>query len=290
MKDILSFWLAVAKNPSLYDYLDMGRGIEHRRNQFKSFWDEHFERSKNFQEDVLKGVSYRSVSVYGAGNLFDLSENIISSGAEIYCYDADSLAAKKTKKKFAHLHYEVADVTGVLDGWKRALKGYISQKTFLEMIEQLLLNLPSTSSFSSPRTDIAISLNLLGQIPLYWRDFVLATLARVNIVKDPDAPLPSSLEAALAASCRSLQENHLTTLSASGAKKVILISDENFRYYTSSEEVLCESALYTPSPLTIKGYSADVTARWSWEVVPLAASSEQYGERHDVIACSYVKA
>jgi hypothetical protein len=289
MKNILSFWLAVAKNPSLYDYLDMGRGIEHRRHQFRSFWDEHFEQSKKFQEETLKGISYRSVSVFGAGNLFDLSDTIITSGAEIFCYDADSLAAKKTKKRFAHLRYEIADVTGVLDGWKQSFKNSLSRTTSLEEVAQFLLNLPATSLFSPTPTDIAISLNLLGQIPLYWRDFVLAALARVAIVKDLEAPLPSVIEAALAASCRTLQENHLTTLSASGAKKILLISDENFRYYTSSGEVLCESALYTQNPFIIKGYSAESAMRWSWEVVPLAACSEQYGERHDVIACSYVK-
>jgi hypothetical protein len=141
---------------------------------------------------------------------------------------------------------------------------------------------PGHGAWEDERFDGVISLNLVGQIPIYWRDRVVA--AAGDLTQDE--------ESALLGSMSRLQAAHVKAVKERPQCWSILITDtEYYTYNVDHAEWEVEPALHgaaarelamTPSRMLKQGASC-----WLWHLVPQFVESEHEGHIHRVEASAW---
>jgi len=266
------------RSPSTADFTDMGLGIEARYKRCQRYWDKHLASTKCFIDEVTEGAEGRC-SVLGAGRLLDVDISLLCERFdEVRLYDLDPTVLpfwKRVQVRFPQLHLHQMDITGSLTHWTNELKK-VGRKASGEEVASLLSSLSTYSVEVS--ADTIISLNILSQLSIYWRERVES----MTRGRDLDEEL---LDNALSGNQRALESAHLEVL-RQATRNVILVSDEYFHYYTrDSSEWLTEPALSLDLPLKLEDpFHLERTSRWFWHIAPQGIEQEGYGVIHEVSA------
>ena len=266
---------------SLNDFEYMGVGIERRFARCSTWWAPHLACTREFIARQAQRSS--SVAVLGAGRLLDLDlQYLLRISDTVHLFDADPRCVAVWKKRAGELFEtrvitHIGDLTNSLDEWTRGL----NSRRRGNLADYLRSLVPATAGLPA-RYDGVISLNLLGQIPLYWRDRVRAKITEVDSVSWD----------ALTRSMGALQRAHLDLVHQSATSWSIIISDTEYYFYDIDEsDWRVEPALFGeverawgPSHPRATQVSEDT---WLWHIAPQLIESDEEGEIHKVQARSY---
>lgn len=294
MLNYLRYILYSALYPKQREFIDAGLGIEARYTRCRKFWDVHLERSKAFQRRIFAQAEMRgSLLICGAGRGYDLDQSDLQKNfSSIVLVDADPLARARylrAHQKHIETRYEVKELTGALGSWKETIGRLIAVKADPNELKFALEALTADGvELSSYAPSLIVSLNLLSQISLAWREWVIQILGKkLKIFPDAVERLPAPLEEALIASCATLQRAHLQSLNRAGARTLVLIYDTTFLYHDREREVLREPALFVNVEQTLSEYSPMLCEEWSWQVAPQGIEQQDYGVTHLVRAQAF---
>lgn len=262
------------------DFTKMGRGIEARYHRCGEWWEPHIRCTKEFIAAHIHPA--QSVAVLGAGRLYDIDlAGLLESFDSVHLFDLDATCVAEWKRR-AGRHFgsrvipHVEDITGCIEKWPAGLRGAQQAGILTEYLRELEAPEPG---WLNGDFDTVISLNILGQIPLYWRDRVLPRVGE----------LTESERAALEHSMGVLQEAHLRALTATSTRNVLLLTDTEYYFYTSSEsEWRVEQALWGGAREMYQQLLRDTTSSdhetWMWHLVPYVVEAREEGEIHRVEA------
>jgi hypothetical protein len=265
---------AMKGNPWL-DFISMGLGIQRRAERFKKSWEPHLDATRSFiEQNTRTGGS--GIALLGAGRLYDVPLKALMERFDHVCLvDIDSsLAATwaEARKIWGpRLITEFRDVTGVLQEWQGRLHACNSSRELLWFLHE---NPPRvTFSYST-----VVSLNILSQLGVMWRDRVFACCRSKGFDISPE------IEHIIAVSSARLELAHLESL-ANDASEIVLVADRSFVTIGRRGEVVeQEDALYGPWPDTISGFTTSGQASWRWEIVPVGGEVAHQGTVHEVQA------
>ncbi len=278
--------------PRSRDFLNMGMGIEARAERCAQTWLPHLRSSKDFQMRALSQLGHGSVaSVLGAGRLLDIDADLlVAKFLETRLYDADPSSRRVALGKFPRgyaVNFTLTEISGVLDRWTQALDLFLRGEAFdLDKLAAFLreLRLGDAPILLAGSTHV-FSVNLLSQIPIYWRDRAQALIEqRWGVVANEQGELTEPLQAALLASMARLQSGHLRLLNESGAHGLILIFDTDIEYYKNLEILLRQRLLLVSPESELKNFTPLYRDNWTWEVSPQGIEQSEYGVRHLVQA------
>ena len=300
MLSLIRYWWHSFFHPEYRDFLDMGMGIKARYARCKRDWNPHLERSKSFQARLLSQPHYaESLIILGSGRLLDFDTKLIAKTSKhITCVDADPSAKQVALKKLSavcQVDYLSLDITGSLQRWSRELQNYIfrlgrecPKHEVAKFLTDIRCSLPI---ISLPDNSTLLSLNLLGQIPLYWRDRVFALLkSKWKIVPDEMGNLDESLQSALTSSMAELQRGHLDFINSLNLKAVLIITDNEFRYYDKAGETfLVEQAMFCSPKNHLTNYKLSREDEWIWEVAPIGVEEKHFGVKHQIRAFEFLR-
>ncbi|MBX7144546.1 MAG: hypothetical protein K1X79_08865 [Oligoflexia bacterium] len=234
--------------------------------------------------------------ILGAGRLLDADVPFLLSVFEqLLLLDADPGALEELKKNRdlraagARVQYLLQDVTGSIESWTEELEGLLFNKCEESSLTEFLQQL---RPYDSPqvKAQVVLSLNLLGQIPLYWRDRVHALLLdQYGLDTDVDGKYAPALQAALDASCAALQLGHLEMLKSTAAETIMLIFDREYCYYRRDQAPWrVESAMYCSNvEAALAPYQACERDSWLWHIAPQGVEASDHGEIHVVEAHAF---
>lgn len=255
----------------------MGKAIEDRYARCKGWWEPHLRCTREF---IAQNVGTCSrLAVLGAGRLLDLDLSVLLERAgEVHLFDADpqclsawraAAGSQFRRRVIAHIE----DVTGVMEAWTQPLKAAARRGSLAEYLSNIEALEPT---WARGGFDAIISLNLAGQLPLYWRDRVL----------DVKASLKDQEYVALRRSMAELQCAHLRALTADAKGLRIVVTDTEYYYYDADHsEWEVEDALYGDSAALLeKNFQEAGSARWLWHLAPQYVESDNEGEIHRVEA------
>ena len=267
----------------------MGLGIEARYERCRSHWQPHLENCKKFIESCAIPQS-ASVAVLGAGRLYDLPNTLLSNSNATF-FDADPSAAAYVRSRFPTIKYELVELTGVLDQWTIALTQHVAHSKDPDDIARLLASLRVTALPSVvERFDIIISLNLLSQIPLFWRDRVQDILARkAGLHSNEQGAYAPEVQKALEHSMAELQRAHLAMLHSSNAKILIVISDRTFHYRAAGKKDLDEPAIFLDVAQSLPRFTVSDRTSWCWEIAPQGVEQAGFSQHHTVEASVFLR-
>ena len=281
MIDRLIYTYNWMRHPSQRDFLNMGEGIVSRAKRYSRFWQNHLALTKEFTEHAFESSNASgNLAVLGAGRLLDVDcERLADRFSTIDLYDNDPGALtvwKKATRPFPRkFKFNLLDLTGALDYWKRWLQGpqqLVEKLSTLPPLPAIPLEVGQYST--------VLSLNLLGQIPLYWRDRVTESIANRS--------LNQAEQAALDESCRLLESQHINLLQNCGAQSVVLLSDSEYYYYEpNTVNWQVEPAVFEME-LDHNQYQETLRDCWLWHLAPYGAEGSKYGEIHRVEARAYI--
>lgn len=265
------------------DFIRMGRGIESRYERCSEYWEPHL----RFTREFIQRNSYlaQRVAVLGAGRLLDIDlPALLGKASEVHLFDADPTCVRSWRAAVPHrdrhrIVPRIEDVTGCITEWSSGLKTAARKGVLATYIESLGAELPAWSRESF---DGVVSLNIAGQLPLYWRDRVL----------DARSALSSDEADALASSYERLQIAHLAAVQQAATQWGVFVSDvEYYFYHVDHSEWEIEEALHGAS----RGVFDALTARqpvtdsecWLWHLAPQYIESDNEGEIHRVEAVAW---
>jgi hypothetical protein len=259
------------------DFSSMGRGIEDRYARCRVWWEPHLRCTREFIGENLQTCS--RLAVLGAGRLLDVDlALLLTYAAEVHLFDADP-ACMTAWRAAAGSHFRrrvvphIEDVTGVLEAWTQPLKSVVRRGTLNEYLDQLKAVEPT---WARSGFDGIISLNIAGQIPLYWRDRVL----------DTKLSLTDQEHGALHRSMAELQCAHIRGLIAdSKALRIIVTDTECYYYDTDHPEWEVEDALHGRTTAVFEEcFERNCSSCWLWHLAPQYIESDNEGEIHRVEA------
>lgn len=266
-----------------WDFIRMGKGIESRYARCAPYWEPHLACTRSFiNEHVQPGGR---LAILGAGRLLDVDlKKLIPLFSEIHLFDADPTVIRAWRKTSGIAFREsviprILDVTGSLSLWSAGLSAAVRQKRLVSYLDSLQSN---SGAWESERFDGVVSLNLVGQLPIYWRDRVIAAAF----------DLSESEERALGSSMARLQAAHVQALRAQSGAWVIAITDsEYYTYHVDRSEWGVEPALSSDLINELRATSPHITKKgdscWLWHLVPQFVESEHEGHIHRVEATAW---
>ncbi len=262
------------------DFVHMGRGIEDRYSRCAAYWQPHLSFTRTFIEQHTEPV--KRIAVLGAGRLLDINLPLLLEQAEeVHLFDADSscvrawrAAAQPCARR--RVVPRVEEITGCLAGWTAGLKGAIRSSALESYLNSLEAPAPS---WTEEPFDGVISLNVAGQIPLYWRDRVLAV----------KSDLSNEESGALMRSYERLQVAHLRGVTKAAAQWGVVVTDLEYYFYQSHvSEWKVEGALYGAAGQLFADLCDErdpqCSDRWLWHLAPQFVESDAEGEIHRVEA------
>jgi hypothetical protein len=263
-----------------WDFVRMGKGIETRHKRCADYWAPHISCTKNF---ITKHVTPGGkIAILGAGRLLDVDLSaLIPLFQEIHLYDADPTAASAWKRVsgsaygrtvFGHIE----DITNSLSEWTSGLSKATKKGGLADYLAHLVVR---PAEWESQGFDGVISLNIIGQLPLYWRDRVLEL---------SDA-LSREEECALVDSMARLQTAHVKSLQISPRSWAIAITDtEYYSYQVDYPEWEVTDALHgSTRDLLNRAEPATIVIEqdtWLWHLAPQFVESDTEGAIHRVEA------
>lgn len=298
-------------------FLVGGLGIEERARRLHRYWSLHHNASRLAQIEWMRTVpAGSSLTIIGAGRLRDAAwSELAAHFGSITLTDADPLAAhhwRRETKGREDVRFDVRDVTGVAERWRERIARDLPRKDWdaaLAWIRQAHIGEASPPCIE---TDAVLSLNLLGQIPLWWQDAVEEALQKRFGRKRTHAGLDDWL-GALEPSAGWIVEEHLRSLSP--ARHALVITDVEYVHYSgcprysastyseppaqwiqgkwiseiSGFRCEVEPALYTFRPDLDEEWSRVLPSHrlaardhWLWHLSPLGTESEPDGLLHRV--------
>ncbi len=309
-------------------FLEQGQGITRRRQKFAREWDTHLKRSCAVQAEWLGKHPDSTVLILGAGRLVDCDlPFLLGNNTEVFLVDADpGCEALYQRLKRAHqrqLNFEISDITGLLATWTATLKKRMGWEETLETLRSLAGSGVSQLQLLT-QGELALSLNILSQIPIIWRDYVERLLMNrfgKKFVLENDA---AWLEA-FAPCGRYLIEKHLADLENASYQSLLVITDVEYATY-SGEMATGESPItwtrtqggadsklivgewkegpelrdaeVSPSLFGVDledravlkrlfpNYEATLEDSWLWHIEPLGGERKGHGVVHRVSAIS----
>lgn len=168
----LQYFYYSAKYPNRKDFIKMGLGIQARYDRNKNNWEPHLRCSKSAISEVVNSLYYSTgkklkIIVLGTGRLLDFPIDALNLCKESVFVDADPLGLSiakckvnsflKSNKITCVVKFVCADITGLID------------KDLSKLTESDFINNP-LKLIDSDKFDLVISLNILGQIPIYFSD------------------------------------------------------------------------------------------------------------------------
>jgi hypothetical protein len=292
--EVLSYIINSLRFPNRRDYLKMSAGIRARSQRCRPYWLRHLELCKRFIGTSLGNTS--KAIIYGAGGLLDLdSASLDGSLSKLTLVDIDPTLKNRWAKSFPKLRdtqsldCQIFDVTGVMDNWSQAISHAKVGKVSIEEMSLILRNLKCQPiEHGLAGIDCAISLNLLGQLGVYWRDRVISILSPNPYYFDSPRVLLPSIEEGLKQSINILERGHLELLAK--FKKVILLTDLYYYYYKESEAFWQIEDALTFLDKDIRdffincAYALISSDSWLWHIAPQKIENPDYGEIHEVRA------
>jgi len=263
------------------DFLRMGVGIRDRYERCREWWEPHLRCTRAFLASEMQSAG--SVAVLGAGRLFDIDlEGLRERFQTVTLFDADPSCRAEWKRVAGRdfgtrIFGEVRDLTEALEAWTEPLARAAARGDLRGYLGSLDAPVPG---WSLEEFDAVISLNILGQIPLYWRDRVLA--ARPDLSEEEWGALLDSMGR--------LQVAHLQALTRSPAKQVAIVSDTEYYFYHVDEtHWRVEPALFGEAKELFATLSSSAARgsvdTWLWHLAPQFIESDDEGEIHRVEAC-----
>ncbi len=277
--------------PNRHDFLDMGFGIEARYRRCKPYWRRHLENCLEFQRRFLTDTKQESLAVLGAGRLYDIDVSALCHHyRDIFLYDADPSCFRswrKVARRFPSVHGRILDLTGCLDIWTAQLETFFRTQASPDQnrLASFLRGL-KTAQLPHLSASACLSLNLLSQICIYWRDRVHHLVKkRWGLDTGESGEYQGDLQAALVETLSSLQNQHLTLLSASQATRIVMIFDSAFFYYRcNAADWQKEQAIFIAEPVLPAGYRIIGEQTWLWDIAPQGVEQVDYGTAHEVRA------
>ena len=275
-----------------------GMGIEARRGRCRGYWERHYALCREFLRRYLSGAG--AAAILGPGRLHDADPRWLAEHfPKVALFDADPCAlrsAARLLRGVGELDVRLTDLTGVMRAWERGLAEQLPSTrrladreerlaTWLEQLDPPCTTLPQ-------RYDTVLSLNLLGQIPLYWSDCCHEAMARHwGMTADAQGRAGSErVRAALEHSMGRLQRRHLELLARSGAAEIVLLTDVRYYYYRCDvAEWSMEPALFFEGEPQIEGYRCEARDAWLWHVAPQHLEDPEVGAIHEVAALYWRK-
>lgn len=288
-------------NPTLLDYVDMGLGIEARARRCGKFWSKHLALTKEFIASGLEqGVKNKTAAILGAGRLYDVPLECFAGFERVRLIDADPSCRQVWKKQTPEydsttFEFETSDVTGSIQRWSNDLTGKVKSKstaltvpTAAQMLDSLRI---SAAEGIDEKFDVLISLNLLGQIPIYWRDRVAALLLKhCDLDSDSNGVYPEPLNSSLLASMARLQLDHIQRLSRLASDLLIIISDRFLHYYQNDKaHWQTVPALYFDKWPAFNTFKLTQQDSWLWHIAPQGVEQNDFGVIHEIQAYCYRK-
>ncbi len=261
----------------------MGAQIEARHRRCASWWAPHVRNTREFLD--LQIPAGLRVAVLGAGRLIDLdAERLLERSREVHLIDADPGCRSVWRAVISPQHRsklvaQTRDVTDCIEPWSRQLCARRQRAALATGLSTLQAPRPA---WADEPFDLIISLNLLGQIPLYWRDFVRSRYGELS----------EHEEAQLVRSMGELQAAHLRALFGSAASRIILIFDSEYYFYQASRsEWQVESALFGDSGDALRAGASSRLLKgsdtWLWHLAPQFIEQDDEGEIHKVEARAF---
>jgi len=290
--------------PGSKDFLDMGLGISARYARCESYWRRHLDNSKNFQLAAIERLCDTSdwggrIAVLGSGRLFDVPlRELLPNSKSIALYDADPSAILSNRLSVfqgrSKLSFHCTELTGSLQSWSDRLAAFLQAERSVRSIEKLV-EFIKTLKVENPVTlsgyDLVISLNLLSQIPLYWRDRVFSAIWKFwQLEIDEDSCDPDLMQA-LNGVMQLLQRDHLRLIAAAASRKVVLITDSHFNYYQRDKSawLVHDALLVNPAEELQASFVPEHSKCWLWHIAPQGIEQESYGVIHRVEATSFAR-
>jgi hypothetical protein len=267
------------------DFIDMGRGIESRHVRCSEYWQPHLKATRDFIRRNTR--SAKRVAILGAGRLLDIDlPRLLEQVEQVHLFDADPTCLKTWRSVVApqdrlRIVSRIEDVTGCMAKWSADLRSAVRRGRLLDHLESLGADSPA---WSHEEFDGVISLNIAGQLPLYWRDRVLALKSDLS-TEEIDA---------LMRSYECIQTAHFAALKTLNPSWGITVTDSEYYFYeVGRAEWDVEEALYGSSRSLFNslGRSAARSDRecWLWHLAPQYLESDVEGEIHRVEAVAWRK-
>lgn len=295
--DFSTYLFYLCRRHRALDFVSMGLGIQARFKRNTREWEPHLEQSKRFIREMLERSSANSsVAILGAGRLYDFPIDFAEArglSLDLFDYDPSLKGAwqkmRSRGKVIRNFYFE--DLTGVLEIWSNELRKYRGEKSS-EVLAEFLRALPKAfpPSYRIPTGyHCIVSLNILSQLGLYWRDRAEMLLKRHGVSCDGDGFFNEAIEAALRQCSGALERAHLESIERANAPAAIVICDRAYLFYTGDHREWDEHAALTAAP-TLNHYSALMEDSWFWHIAPKKRERIGYGEIHEVAAYAYERA
>ena len=276
MMSVLSRWLN-------WDFVRMGKGIEARYSRCSTYWEPHLACTRAFIESHIEPGG--RLAILGAGRLLDVDlKKLIPQFSEIHLFDADSSVIRAWRKTTGVAFRDtviprILDVTGSIQPWSAGIVTSIRRGQLAEYLSSLI---PLRAAWEEEPFDGVISLNLVGQIPLYWRDRVL-TAANRELSEREDRALIDSMGR--------LQSAHLAATRTHPRRWSIVITDtEYYTYQVDTPEWDVEPALHGEARRELEASSLmerHGNECWLWHLLPQFVESDGEGCIHRVEASAW---
>lgn len=294
MKSLLTYLWHSVRTPHRRDFVSMGLGIAARAKRCAAAWGPHLHLCKAFQDEAMRRFSHGgSIAVLGAGRLLDVDlQRLASHFQQIDLYDADPSVLSCWKRAAEQVPCEVnlhcRDLTATIDRWDEEIRHASVTGASLDALTEALTHCAAPTPELAQRYDAVLSLNLLSQIPLYWRDRVQRLAAPLLTRASGDRP--QAFQQALAESMRQLQQVHLELMSHAARSLVMLLSDTDFLYYRRDQVRWQEEpALLLAEGWGVLGFREELRDGWLWHIAPHGLEYPDYGVIHAVTARAYTR-
>ena len=261
----------------------MGKGIEARYARCAPYWEPHLSCTRSFIDEHIQPGG--RLAILGAGRLLDVDlKKLIPLFSEVHLFDADPTVVRTWRKTSGAAFRDrviprIIDVTGSLSTWSSGLRRSVRHNNLAGYLDMLQ---PAHGVWENERFDGVISLNLVGQIPIYWRDRVMAAAGR----------LAAEEEQALLGSMSRLQAAHVKAVREQPRAWSILITDtEYYTYHVDHVEWDVEPAIHGEALSELSINSSRMVKQgescWLWHLVPQFIESEHEGHIHRVEASAW---
>jgi hypothetical protein len=259
------------------DFGRMGRAIEQRYLRCTEWWRAHLELTTSFVAAHVPESA--SVAVLGAGRLLDIDvRGLLHRCHTVHLFDADPDAASRWRGVVGREYGtrvvgHVVDLTDSMNLWTKGLAAAIRTGRLLEFLGECRAPVPAWAHESF---DGYVSLNLLGQIPLYWRDRVLAAAGELS----------GEHWLALEGAMGQLQAAHMRGLVLRPDAWSLLVTDTEYYFYQGDQSKWrVEPALFGEAREVYEAnFAREVRDTWLWHIAPQFIESDDEGEIHRVEA------
>lgn len=263
-----------------------GIGIRRRAKLLKEHWAPHISACLKLIENWAQTIPANSHSliIVGAGALHDVDLWSLSKRfTTITLLDADPRCVpvwQKVQTELPNVGYQLGDVTGLLHPWTEYLVQNLQQNSggwpeALRLLKEFP-RLPHASLFAQDPVPLAVlSLNILSQLPIIWREIVEESLEK-HFGSKWVATHEQEWLVAYSDSASYLIKEHLQSLGRSLANELLLITDVEYASYHGTKK------FGLPSPPPVRWVSSE-NGRGSWERDPASLHTTPQCEIHNAL-------